>query len=62
MFAARRTKRSARPLASSVVGIAIVAMFVGTWAVALSIWRLGRIEERWTAHLEQPVTVPVRQR
>ena len=26
-------------------------MFVATWAIALSVWRFGRIEERWTAHL-----------
>jgi high-affinity nickel-transport protein len=31
----------------------IVAMFVATWVIALAIWRLGRIEERWSAHLEQ---------
>ena len=29
----------------------IVAMFVATWAIALSVWRFGRIEERWSAHL-----------
>ena len=34
------------------VGYAIVAMFVLTWVVALLVWRLGRIEERWNAHLE----------
>ena len=33
------------------VGYAIAALFVVTWAVALAVWRLGRIEERWTAHL-----------
>jgi high-affinity nickel-transport protein len=34
------------------VGYAIVALFVLTWAVAWAIWRLGRIEERWTARPE----------
>jgi high-affinity nickel-transport protein len=34
------------------VGLMIVAMFLGTWGIALLIWRLGRIEERWSAHLE----------
>jgi nickel/cobalt transporter (NiCoT) family protein len=34
------------------LGFVIVAMFVATWAIALLIWRLGRIEERWSAHLE----------
>ncbi|HEX9176655.1 HoxN/HupN/NixA family nickel/cobalt transporter [Mycobacterium sp.] len=31
----------------NVVGFVIVGMFVVTWAVALSVWRFGRIEERW---------------
>jgi high-affinity nickel-transport protein len=30
----------------------IVALFVSTWVIALVIWRLGRIEERWSAHLK----------
>jgi len=30
-------------------GFAIVGVFVVTWAVALSIWRFGHIEERWDA-------------
>ena len=30
------------------LGYIIVGLFVLTWAVALAIWRLGRIEERWT--------------
>ncbi|HZB97657.1 MAG TPA: HoxN/HupN/NixA family nickel/cobalt transporter [Candidatus Sulfotelmatobacter sp.] len=29
------------------VGVAIVFLFVATWVVALAVWRLGRIEERW---------------
>ncbi len=31
------------------VGFVVVAMFVLTWAVALLVWRYGRIEERWGA-------------
>jgi high-affinity nickel-transport protein len=31
------------------VGYAIVAVFVVTWLLALAVWRLGRIEERWTS-------------
>jgi high-affinity nickel-transport protein len=31
------------------LGYIIVGLFVLTWAVALALWRLGRIEERWTA-------------
>ena len=33
------------------LGFVIVGLFVGTWAIALSVWRFGHIEERWTAHL-----------
>ena len=29
------------------VGYIVVALFVATWAVALAIWRFGRLEERW---------------
>jgi high-affinity nickel-transport protein len=36
----------------NILGFVIVAMFVATWAIALLIWRLGRIEQRWSAHLE----------
>jgi high-affinity nickel-transport protein len=41
----------------NLLGFVIVAMFVATWVVALAIWRLGRIEERWSAHLENPGAV-----
>jgi high-affinity nickel-transport protein len=34
-------------------GFVIVGMFVGTWAVALAVWRVFRIEERWSAGMEQ---------
>ncbi|HEX8854080.1 MAG TPA: HoxN/HupN/NixA family nickel/cobalt transporter [Thermoleophilaceae bacterium] len=34
------------------LGLVIVVMFVATWVIALLIWRLGRIEERWSAHLK----------
>jgi high-affinity nickel-transport protein len=30
-------------------GFAIVGLFVVTWAVALSLWRFGHIEEKWDA-------------
>jgi high-affinity nickel-transport protein len=36
----------------NLIGFMIVGMFLATWAIALSIWRYGRIEERWTAHLK----------
>jgi high-affinity nickel-transport protein len=31
------------------MGYFIVGLFVLTWAVALAVWRFGRIEERWSA-------------
>jgi high-affinity nickel-transport protein len=37
----------------NLLGYIIVGMFVATWAIALSVWRFGHIEERWTAHLEE---------
>jgi nickel/cobalt transporter (NiCoT) family protein len=36
----------------NLIGFMIVGMFLATWTIALSIWRYGRIEERWTAHLK----------
>ena len=41
------------------VGYWIVALFVATWAVALAVWRFGRIEQRWESHLLdwQPVAL-----
>ena len=35
----------------NMLGFIIVGMFLATWAIAMSVWRFGRIEERWTAHL-----------
>jgi nickel/cobalt transporter (NiCoT) family protein len=30
-------------------------MFIATWVIAFLVWRLGRIEERWSRHLgERP--------
>jgi high-affinity nickel-transport protein len=31
------------------IGYIVVAMFVATWAVAILVWRYGRIEEKWTS-------------
>jgi nickel/cobalt transporter (NiCoT) family protein len=39
------------------VGFVIVGLFFITWAIALTVWKFGRIEEKWTAGLrsgEQP--------
>ena len=33
-------------------GFIIVAMFVATWVLAVIVWRVARIEEKWTAGLE----------
>lgn len=33
------------------LGYAIVAGFVLTWAIALAVWHLGKIEEKWSARL-----------
>jgi high-affinity nickel-transport protein len=33
------------------LGFIIVGLFVATWAVALSIWHFGHIEERWSAQV-----------
>ena len=33
------------------LGFIIAGMFVATWLIALAVWRLGRIEERWGAQL-----------
>jgi high-affinity nickel-transport protein len=37
----------------NLVGYAIVGLFIVTWVIALAVWRFGRIEERWSAHLQQ---------
>jgi high-affinity nickel-transport protein len=37
------------------LGFVIIAMFIATWMIAFLVWRLGRIEERWSTHLgERP--------
>jgi high-affinity nickel-transport protein len=39
------------------IGFGIVGVFVLVWAVALAVWKFGRIEQRWSADLrpaEQP--------
>ena len=35
----------------NLIGYLIVGLFVATWALALAVWRFGRIEERWSAEL-----------
>jgi high-affinity nickel-transport protein len=36
------------------LGLIIAGLFVATWAVALALWRFGRIEERFGARLSEP--------
>ena len=35
------------------VGYGIVLLFLVTWALAVTIWKVGRIDERWSAHLSR---------
>jgi high-affinity nickel-transport protein len=35
------------------VGYGIVLLFVVTWALSVTIWKVGRIDERWSAHLSR---------
>ncbi|MFG3146372.1 HoxN/HupN/NixA family nickel/cobalt transporter [Streptomyces sp. NPDC048243] len=38
----------------NVIGYVVVGLFFATWIVALLVWKLGRIEEKWTEGLAQP--------
>jgi high-affinity nickel-transport protein len=38
----------------NMIGFVVAGVFVATWAIALSIWRFGRIEERWASSLSPP--------
>jgi high-affinity nickel-transport protein len=48
------------------LGFAIVGLFVATWIVAVAIWKIGRVEEKWhSAHdhafpKHEQSTIPVR--
>jgi nickel/cobalt transporter (NiCoT) family protein len=46
--------RSIGALDLNVVGYAIVGLFLITWVGAYAIWRLGRIEERWSGRARSP--------
>jgi high-affinity nickel-transport protein len=35
------------------LGYAIAGAFVLTWAIAIAVWRFGRIEQRWTEGLQE---------
>jgi high-affinity nickel-transport protein len=38
----------------NLLGYLVVGLFVATWALALAVWRFGRIEQRWSAAMRQP--------
>ncbi len=42
------------------VGFWIVGLFVVTWLVSLAVWRIGRIEERWSPPGARPAVEPAR--
>ncbi|MFF0018014.1 HoxN/HupN/NixA family nickel/cobalt transporter [Streptomyces sp. NPDC005374] len=35
------------------IGYFIVGLFVVTWVVALGVWKLGRVEQRWSAEVQE---------
>jgi high-affinity nickel-transport protein len=35
----------------NLLGFIIVTLFIATWAVSLAVWKLGRIEKKWTANI-----------
>jgi high-affinity nickel-transport protein len=37
----------------NLLGYIIVGMFIATWAIALSVWHLGHIEERWSPRRDE---------
>ncbi|MGN6127823.1 MAG: HoxN/HupN/NixA family nickel/cobalt transporter [Humibacter sp.] len=40
------------------VGFAIVGLFVVAWVISLAIWRICRVEDRWSARLTRPGPTP----
>jgi high-affinity nickel-transport protein len=40
------------------LGFIIVGLFVATWVVALTVWKLGRIEEKWSAGIRPGGSAP----
>jgi high-affinity nickel-transport protein len=38
----------------NLLGYVIVGLFVLTWAGALTVWRVGHFEQRWTADFQEP--------
>ncbi|MCS5720327.1 HoxN/HupN/NixA family nickel/cobalt transporter [Herbiconiux sp. CPCC 205763] len=42
----------------SAVGLILVGLFLVTWVVAASVWRFGRIEQRWVSRARVPGAEP----
>ncbi|MFC8711833.1 HoxN/HupN/NixA family nickel/cobalt transporter [Streptomyces sp. NPDC018057] len=42
----------------NVIGFVVVGLFFVTWVLALVVWKVGRIEEKWTADLAAPADSP----
>ncbi|MFE3629151.1 Nickel transporter NicT [Streptomyces goshikiensis] len=40
------------------IGFVVVGLFFVTWILALVLWKYGRIEEKWTAHLQPAGEAP----
>ncbi|WP_319236949.1 HoxN/HupN/NixA family nickel/cobalt transporter [Streptomyces sp. MB09-02B] len=40
----------------NIIGYVIVGLFFATWAIALLVWKVGRIEEKWTSGLAHEPT------
>jgi high-affinity nickel-transport protein len=38
----------------NLLGYVVVGVFLATWAIAIGVWRLGHIEERWSVDLRRP--------
>jgi nickel/cobalt transporter (NiCoT) family protein len=47
--------RSIAGLDLNMIGYAIVGLFILTWVGAYAVWRLGRIEERWSGQTRSTV-------
>ena len=54
----RADRRRSPASRSTTPATASSALFVVSWLVALAVWRFGRIEEKWSAHL-QPRTLRI---
>jgi high-affinity nickel-transport protein len=35
----------------NVAGFCIAGLFIGVWAVALTYWRMGNVEAKWSANV-----------